>query len=381
MAVALHAVPYDALVLRVTLLLVAALALASFDALVRSPDAAMLETLPVDGRAWFTAAYPRVALDHAAWPLAAMALLAAPAPSAWTWGLGCAVVAGAFVAALGLGAAVNLGAAGVARAPGWQPLLDAVRGSNPRVQAALLWAPGVAVAGAGLLVIVACAGLAEGLSATPSSWSAPAILVPLAGGGLGLWAATRSARDLPRAAAVLGEIDAAYALADAAAEPHRVYGERLADRLGGRLGSELRRELRHAWRAHRPWVHGAWGLGFLAAWVAWVRGPSWVMTGLVGLALAAIIGARMRGTDPVLADVLLPRAGRRRARLLAIALVAAPPFLLPSLAGVLRAGADALPGAGALALGWAALATAGALLPAGAYLPVALAIVAAGILA
>lgn len=114
--------------------------------------------------------------------------------------------------------------------------------------------------------------------------------------------------------------------------------------------------------------------------VAWGRGPGWTVAASAGLALSALVGTRMRATDPPWLDVLLPRRGRRRARALAVALVAAPAFLLPSLAALARAGAAGVAGVGALAGSFVALCLLGSLLGAGAYVPVALAIVALGAL-
>lgn len=318
------------LAFRIGVVLTVALALGTYDTVVRGPDRGVVDLHPLLPRPYLRARLRMAAEAHGEW-LAFGLLLVAPAASDPRTGLGLAgVLAGAWVAGLGLGLGINLGAARLARSPAWAGLLDVVRGSNPREQAPFLYAPGLAVTLAAASVL----GATEALR----SWIAGGVpwgfALPLLAGGGGLGLAFWRAPDLAGLPAVLGEIDARWAGVESEEDARRVYLEWVADRAPAAWREELRKALRHGWRGHRSLVLGAWGAGAFAAAVVLAEGPG--RTGLAAvaaMALTGLLGPRLKATDPPLLDLLYRRPGVGRARALAVALWILPAGLLPLCAG------------------------------------------------
>lgn len=333
---------------RLGLLLAAGLTLGTYDIVVRGPDRAVLDLHPLLPGPWFAARVSESARERLPWLLAALGALW-PLGDARAIALGASVLAGSWFAGLGVGIGVNLAAPGVGLDPRWAGALDAIRGVNPRLQAALLYAPGTALGIAGFGVLGGAAGLAASLHGALS----PLLLAPWAFGAAGLVLGARNAPAAARLPALLGEIDAAHALADAPDEAHRVYLEWGVRFLPAPLRAHVLRELRHVWRAHRGWATGAWALAALAAFAGW-SGQGWVSLGLV--AVVGALGARLTRTDAVwIADSLGIPAGRvRAARVTAVAGVASPVVLAGGLTACTQRGA-----AGALELAVLALAAAG----------------------
>ena len=120
---------------------------------------------------------------------------------------------GAWLGALGVGFTVHLGAVWAAISPTLAGVLEAIRGANPRMQAAFIYAPGVALAAVGAAVGVASAGLAGALSGWAPGWTF--LLLPPALGAAA-WAASGRLADgyYVRATALLSEIDAQWAGAE-----------------------------------------------------------------------------------------------------------------------------------------------------------------------
>ncbi len=358
------------LVARLGLLLGAGLTLGTYDIVVRGPDRAVLDLHPLLPGPWYAARVTESARLRLPWLLAALGALW-PLADLRAIGLCAFVLSGSWFAGLGVGIGVNLAAPGIGLNPRYRALLDAIRGVNPRLQAALLYAPGTALGIAGFGIL----GGARGLATTLHGSFSPLLLAPWALGAIGIVLGRRNAEAAARLPALLGEIDAAYAFADAPDEAHRVYLEwavRFAP-LGLRV--HLLRELRHIWRGQRAWATGGLGLAILAAFAGWA-GQTWVAMGLI--AVIGALGVRLTATDPAwLAQTLgIPRAKVQAARTLAVGAMAGPIALTAGVGACAQRGA-----AGFIELG-ALLATCGLFAYAGvragrAYGPLAIGLVGA----
>lgn len=330
----------EALSFRLGALVAGAMALYTYTDLVRSPERAVLDPHPVRARELVTAVALDTARERLYLPLGgAILLLPVALEGEWlAWAGGSAVVLGAWLCSLGIGYTVHLGAVWAAWSPGLAKLLDLLRGDNPRLQAALIYAPGVALAVAGLAVALASAGVRLALEGSPWGWSF--LVLPLVVGAVG-WALVGglAERWYVRATALLAEIDAQYAQHDAAEEERHVYLDWLA-----RGRPELLRALRQGWRLRRTWATGAWGLGILGLAAAWTPEPTAALrTVAVAGASVALLGAlpaRLAEGDPPWLDAMLGvRPGPvLRARLLTAFLYAQGAILVPVAALLVRHG-------------------------------------------
>lgn len=307
--------------LRVGLVLAIALALGTYDSVVRGPDRGVLDVHPMFPRPYLAARLRRVIVERSPWLGAALLfglpLLRLPAV-AGAYGV---FVVGAWCSGIGVGLGVNLGAPRLATSPSFAPLLDAIRGNNPREQAPFLYAPGVAVA-----VAAGVAGYASrGVGAAVGGVADPALLAPFVAAAVGLGLSFRNAPQLAFLPGVLGEIDARHAGAEVEEEARRVYLEWLADRAPSAWREELRKVLRHGWRGHRASVFGAWGLGVaVAVWVQTDGGHVFGLAAPLAVGGVGLLGERLRRDDPPWLDVLYPRPHRRLARAVALVAWAAP---------------------------------------------------------
>ena len=330
------------LVLRIGALIVAALALHTYADLVRGPDRPVLDPHPVQPRLLLWAIAAGTARARVYLPLGAAVLLLplvlAGHPRAWFGAV--AVIWGAYVAGLGVGFAVHLGAVGVGFSPAVARALDLLRGDNPRMQAALIYAPGVALAVALGAVGLAAEGLRGALSGHPVGWVWMAS--PIVVGGLSFAAALPLAdRYYVRATALLTEVDGLYAhrvAASGAQGPEPVYLEWAA-----RGRPELLRALRQSWRAHRVWAVGGWLLGLstlLAVWSDAVDVSARVLAvGGGGVLLLGALPLRLAAGDPAWLDRALGLAPRKVAvGRAAAAVLYAQGVVLPGLVGVVRHG-------------------------------------------
>lgn len=278
--------------LRVTVVVVGWLALDTFSALIRGDDRDVLSILPIDAGQVVQNAVRRVARRR--WTLLpAVAVLLAPVALAGApqlWALALVQVAGAWALGLVVSALVHLLAIEVSESEAWAPVLDLVRGNNPRPQAAFLYAPGVALLACGLLLAQTAEAVAGG---APLLWLpvpfavAVAATVPLAPLGRRTWF---------RGSAVLAEIDARYATLADPEEGRRVYLDWAVRWLPEGLRAHALRDLRHGWRARRTLLTGAWLVGLAGLAAAWTADPigverSWVLT---------VLGVWACGASPVL---------------------------------------------------------------------------------
>lgn len=370
-----------ALVVRVALLLAGLLSLGTFDLVVRGPDRGVVDLHPVLARA-----YVRARL-HAAARVAAPALAAALVILVPAWQdpalmlSGAVLLSGAWASGITLGVGVNLAAPSLAVHAGVAPVLDALRGPNPRAQAALIWAPAGALLVAGLALLAATAGLELAFAGTPAGYAL--LGLPWVAAGLGARAAFVDADTLARIPAVLGEVEATYAAVEAAEEGNRVYLEWVTRWVPRRLRPELLRVLRQGWRAERGWLGASFLAAVLAGLAAWSdragADRSLLLAGLL-LAGVAALGPRLRARDPAWLVLVLPAAGRRAAVALAILAWGQAIVFAVVAALVVRQGLGVATVTGLrLELVLGALAAAGACLPAAGYVPAALLVCALGV--
>ncbi len=372
---------FSAIASRVGLVMAALLALSTYDTVVRGPDRGVVDLHPLLPGAWLRARTELLVRDRAGWLLVGAVFLAPLFPRVDALLLGALVVTGGWAAGIGAGLGVNLAAPGLAQKPALAGLFDAIRGHNPRLQAALLYAPGVALAISGAATLAASWGASRVLLGDPGG--AVGLAAPFVVAAGGLVVAARAAPAMAGIGAVLGEIEAAWAQADTAEDARVVYLEWTVRLAPAPLRLGLLKDLRHLWRAHRGWVTGSWGLALLAGLAGWTDAPDGperlVRVGAAALAAFGFVGVRLGASDPRWLDEMLPLPGRRPARALALFACMQAVILVGGLALLIRQGAAAGPAvlrlevvavALALVAAWAgdALRSRGGLV----YLPVAL---------
>lgn len=330
---------------RAGVIVVGWLAIEVYTALIRGPDRAVLASLPVDEPQVVRYELARVAAERW-WLLPAAAVLLSPVALAGApdlWALGLLVLLGAWAMGLVVSAATHLLAVEVAESPRWEGVLDLVRGTNPRAQAAFIYAPGAVLLVCGLVVGQAAAGVADVSSGEALGWLRLAAPWPLV--AIGWWGLDRLAHgSWFRASAVVAEIDARYAALTDREEALRVYLDWAVRWLPAGLRIWALRDLRHGWRARRAFVTGAWLIAvaaFVAGWTASPQGP--VRAGVVGVAgvwLVSSLGLLLERDEPEFLRVWLPSGGAQAvlARAWALACWALPPVLGASAAVLFRRG-------------------------------------------
>jgi hypothetical protein len=335
----------EAVTVRLGALMAAAMALHTYSDLVRSPDRPVLDAHPVEPKALLRAIAWRTARQRSYLPVMAAVLLAPVLQVVgWVPWLGAVgVVLGAWLSALGVGFAVHLGAVWAGLSPGLAKVLDAVRGDNPRMQAALIYAPGAALLVVAISVVFSSAGLSHALTGAPSGWAFLCIppLLGLVGWAL---AGPLAERYYVRATALLTEVDGLVSGVSSAEEDRTVYLEWMA-----RGRPELLRQLRQGWRSYRPWALGGWGLGFLGLLAAWSgeSGTEGRLLSVVGgcMLLFSLLPPQLsKGDPPWLDEALGTRPGPvDNARFVVALLYAQGALVLPLAGGLVRHGAVVLP--------------------------------------
>jgi len=350
--------------LRAGALVVGWLALDTFSALIRGDDRDVLAVLPVDAYHVVVASLARVARRRW-WLVPAIAFLLGPVGMAGAWDLWAGAVVflgGAWTLGITVSSAVHLLAVGVSESPRWAPLLDLLRGNNPRPQAAFLYAPGVALLLCGLLLSQAAEAVAT--LPSPSPATALALAAPYVVAALASLPLPRLAQgSWFRASAVLAEIDARYAALADPEEGRRVYLDWAIRWLPPVVHRYALDDLRHGWRARRTLLTGAWLAGLLGVAAAWTADPAGPQRAAVVVSAGAWVCAAQlvllaRDEPPFLRHWL---EGDRNARTVARALVGLlwlQPVVWPAaVASLFRHGIEGA----AVPLAWGELASALAL--------------------
>lgn len=304
----------EAIVQRLGLLLIGWLALDVYTALVRGPDRAVLDLHPVDGGAVALFEVLRVGwkrlflIGAGAAVLAPVALAGRPG----AWAVAVVSLIGAYTLGLFAAGFVHLLAIEVSEDPGWAPILDLVRGHNPRAQAAFLYAPGVVLAGAGAVVFASARGVRWLVDGDLRGLGL--LLVPFA---LAPWLA----RTVPglgrkswlRASSVLAEIDARYAALERPEDARRVYLDWAVRFLPANVARYALKDLRNGWRARRGFITGAWLGGAAAGLMGWsgaAGAPQNALVAVTGVAFAAAaIGVLLDRDEPEFLVAWLPARG------------------------------------------------------------------------
>ena len=334
---------------RLGLALAALAAFQSYSVLVRGEDRGVVDLHPLLPRLWVTARAGVLLRALLPWMVAAVVLLAPLATVSPAAFLATAVATtGSTLAGAAIGAGVNLTAPRIALDPRWAPVLDAIRGHNPRMQAALIWAPGVALSLAGSAALAASSGVT--LMLDGRALGAVLLAVPFVSAAIGARWALSGAPGIVRLPALLGEIEAAWSQVDMAEDHHAVYLEWTIRHAPPRLRRDTLRELRHVWRGLRTWATGSWALAFASGLAAWTPGTDgidrWRTLTLGALVVMGFIGVRLAATDPSwLQETLgLRRTPVATARLLALLLLMQPVLLTGAATLGIRHGVGALAG-------------------------------------
>ena len=282
------------LVSRIANLIAAMVILHSYTDLVRGPDRDVLDVHPVRATALVRAIALGTARARLYLPAMAAVLLAPVALAGYTQAyLGAiGVVVAAWLGGLGVGFMVHLGGVWAAFSPRFAALLDALRGDNPRMQAALIYAPGVALLLVGLSVEFAAIGMELALTGWSTGWlwlGIPAGLGAIAFATVGPLAE----RFYVRASLLLAEVDGAWGQAQTAELAETVYLEKL-----GRKDAESLRALRLGWRSLRIYATGGWVVGTLVALAGWSSPDRLTFWGGLAVVWAASVASLMAAHDP-----------------------------------------------------------------------------------
>ena len=344
--------------LRVGWFVVGFVALDMFSAVVRGRDREVLQVYPVDPGP-LVADIVRSRARRNTTALMVAGILFVPIArdgAAGLWLLTLLELTGVWALAHCAGALVVLWAIEVSEDPRYGPLLDAVRGNNPRAQAAFLYAPGAVLGLVGTLHMVGVAGVPLVMEGSVSGWLlvvAPFLVAPAA--WWPVWSLAR--RAWFNGSVVLAEIHGRYEALEDPDERRRVYLDWCVRWVPEAWRAHTLRLLRHGWRARRGWVLGAWWVGILAGGVAWTSDPLGAWRALCCVAVGAwtvgVVALVMSQSEPHASHMGLPVAKRREALATVVVVVAwLQPCLWPAVfsAGV-RAGASAALGV----LCWGAL--------------------------
>lgn len=297
------AAPLGGAVFRLSLLLLGWVSLDVYGAVVRGRDRPVLEIYPVDPALVVRAEIGLLMVERWWVPLVAAAVLAPLAVNGMILGYAMALLAlsGTWVLGISASAMVYLMAAEAAQSKRWEPVLDLVRGTNPRSQAAFIWAPGVVLAACALLIQVSTVGVVRAVADGPI-WAvavavpllvAPVVAIPIPALARRRWF---------QVSTVLEEIRARYETLQDPQEALRVYLEWTIRFLPARVALFALKDLRQGWRGRRTWISATWlvGLGaFGAGWTEYAHGPGRAAAlSAAGVWATGAIGVRMHLDDP-----------------------------------------------------------------------------------
>lgn len=284
--------------LRLSALIASAVILHSYSDLVRGPDRSVLDVHPVRASSLVSAIAVHTFRTRLYLPFM-VAVLFAPVAArgeteAYLGAVGLAL--SGWLGGLGVGYLVHLGGVWAAYSSALSAVLDALRGDNPRMQAALIYAPGVALAIVGLSLGFAAMGLEAALGGWTLGWLWLAI--PAAVGGVcWLFVSALAEQFYVRATLLLAEVDGAWGSRETPEMSLEVYLGKVG------LGRpELLRALRHGWRNLRTFATGGWILGLVSAALCWSDVSRASMVGAGSVVLIAGVAARMADGDPLWLD-------------------------------------------------------------------------------
>lgn len=257
----------SAVFLRFGLVVAGYFSLEVYDAVLRGSERKVLEHLPVEPSGVVRAALVHLAVIRGWVPVFAAAMWIPVAAQVGIDRLALAALALVGLAAAGAvgGARAYLLAIDMAENPKWNGVLELVRGPNSRAQAALIYAPGAALALLGGAVWVAAEGLRVGGALGVLAALVPTGVALLAWPGLG----AAAGRAWYPATAVLADIDGRYAALVDPEEARRVYLDWTVRALPEEVGRHALRDLRAGWRTHRSWISAGWLGGVGAALLGW----------------------------------------------------------------------------------------------------------------
>jgi hypothetical protein len=291
---------------------VAVLALDAHAALIRSDARRVLMLHPVEARRVVLVSLLEVAVRRA--PLV-LGLLVWIAPvlraSVALWALGAWLLLSAFAIGVAGAAFGCLLAVEAATAPGWRGVLDAVRGQNPREQAAFLYAPGVVLLVAGGAVALSGEGARMVWTGQWFGWiwlAIPWILAVLCAvrvpnlATLGWW----------RGGVVLADIDARWAALEGPESANAVYLEWAVRWLPSPLRVYALRDLRRGWRSQRTLILAGWVFGVGASVIALGQDAAAVpRASAIAVAGCFVVGAaalRLLQSEPEALRRFIPRS-------------------------------------------------------------------------
>jgi hypothetical protein len=332
---------------RVGIALAGALSMVTYADAVRGADRGVIDVHPLQAGPWLRARVRATLRARLGW-LAVAAVLLIPLAwpgtgRGWRWdayALALCATTGAWLAGVGIGFGVNLAAPAFAERPALAGVFDAIRGPNPRIQAALLYAPGVALALSGSAAVAGAYGASAVLAGAGFGWML--LCVPVALAAFGFLLASRHAAERARLPALLGEIDAAHAAAESPDEARAVYLEWAVRFVPAWLRRELHKDLRQLWRAERPWVTGSWLLALVSGLAGWTSSPDAHARSLVVAAGSVVVlgavGVRLAVGNPAWLDAWMPAPARRWSRAAAVLLLVQPVVLAAACALMVRHG-------------------------------------------
>jgi hypothetical protein len=302
--------------MRLGWLVCAAMSLHTYTALLRDKERKVLDPHPAQPGKLVHYLLLRTAYENVALLLSGVVFMWPIATQSFeTWLICSTVVFGGWITGLCLGFPVHLGSVWAAESPRLSKLLELLRGSNPRMHAALIYAPGVVLALGGVSVWAASSAaqtILGGAGIHPIGLIVPFLVSVMSLPSL----ATLAQKAHFRATLVLAEIDGWYAQIEQPDEERLVYLEWLAVRLPSGVRQVSLRELRHGWRSLRSWINGGWLIGFVCAAAGWSASPdAWVMAGTLagaGLVIVGGVSIRLAVNNPQWLERSLPINLRRQ---------------------------------------------------------------------
>lgn len=252
----------DQLLFRTGAVLVAITALQTYTDVVRHPERFIFGVHPIRARLFLRSVSIQQLFNSSLYVLLSLGIWSGVSTDWLSWIV--VYVLSAWLGGIGAGYAVHLGSVWAAKAPAMNGVLDAIRGANPREQAAFIYAPGAALAlmGMGLIFGAGATRLSIEGQMNFAAW----ILAPLVIGCIGWMTALRLAEEhLIRAGMILSDIDAHWGVVEESEDEGSVYLDWLAKDNPHRL-----RLLRQSWRLHRWVTVGLWIMGSVVALMQWL---------------------------------------------------------------------------------------------------------------